>query len=287
MDSGARGIIITGHVELLELGKTGVMIPEVGLGTWKYTGGEAPLRRGIELGAFLVDTAEMYRNEDRVGQAIKGLRDQVFLATKVLGSNLRHDQVLRAAETSLRLLNVDCIDLYQIHWPNSNVPIKETMEAMAKLVENGSVKHVGVSNFSKRELQEAQGAMPNVPIVSNQVLYHLKRREIERELLPYCQENGVTVMAYTPLADGSLAAKSRVRRDGRLQTLEKVAAEAGKTMAQVALNWCTSHPNVMVIPKSNSVDRIVENCGASGWRLSPEQTSALDRAFSLDILGSR
>lgn len=266
-------------MELLELGKTGVMIPEVGLGTWKYTGGEAPLRRGIELGAFLIDTAEMYRNEDRVGQAIDGLREQVFLASKVLGSSLRHDQVLRAAETSLRLLNVDCIDLYQIHWPNSSVPIKETMGAMATLVDAGSVKHVGVSNFSKRQLQEAQGAMPNVPIVSNQVLYHLKRREIERELLPYCQEHGVTVMAYTPLADGSLAAKPRMRRDERLQTLEQVATETGKTMAQVALNWCTSHPNVIVIPKSNSVDRTVENCGASGWRLSPEQIAALDKSF--------
>jgi len=266
-------------MEMIGLGKTGVMIPEVGLGTWKYTGGEAPLRRGIELGAFLIDTAEMYRNEDRVGQAINGLRDQVFLATKVLGSNLRHDQVLRAAETSLRLLNVDQIDLYQIHWPNPSVPIKETMGAMAELVDNSSVKHVGVSNFSKRELQEAQEAMPNVPIVSNQVLYHLKRRDIERELLPFCQENGVTVMAYTPLADGSLAAKPRMGRDERLQTLEQVATETGKTMAQVALNWCTSHPNVIVIPKSNSVDRTVENCGASGWRLSPEQIAALDKAF--------
>lgn len=267
-------------MELLELGKTGVMIPEVGLGTWKYTGGDGPLRRGIELGAFLIDTAEMYRNEDRVGQAIRGLRDKVFLATKVLGSHLRHDQVLRAAEASLRLLNVDCIDLYQVHWPNSSVPIKETMGAMAELVENGSVKHVGVSNFSKRELQEAQAAMPNIPIVSNQVLYHLKRRGIERELLPYCQETGVTVMAYTPLADGSLASKSRSRNDPRIETLEGVATETGKTMAQVALNWCTSHPGVMVIPKSNSVDRTVENCGASGWRLSTEDIATLDKAFS-------
>ncbi len=113
------------------------------------------------------------------------------------------------------------------------------MQTKVPPIEPPTDKHVGVSNFSKRALQEAQGAMPNVPIVSNQVLYHLKRRDIERELLPYCQENGVTVMAYTPLADGSLAAKPRLRRDKRLQTLEQVAAETGKTMAQVALNWCT------------------------------------------------
>src|SRR5918997_3015950 len=120
-------------VQLKELGNTGVMVPEVGLGTARYTGGVEPLRRGIELGAFLVDTAEMYRTEDAVDQAVKGIRDRVFIATKVMGSHLRYDQVLRAAESSLRRLDTDHIDLYQIHWPNSGVPIKETMRAMETL----------------------------------------------------------------------------------------------------------------------------------------------------------
>ena len=269
-------------METIELGNTGVMVPEIGLGTWKYTGGDGPLRHGIELGATLIDTAEMYRNEEKVGRAIKGFRGRLFLAAQVLGSNLRYDQVLRAAEASLCKLDVDFVDLYQIHWPNPRVPIKETMEAMESLVDAGTVRFVGVSNFSKRELQEAQAAMPNVPIVSNQVLYNLKRREIERDLLPYCQENGVTVIAYTPLADGSLAAKSRRRPDGRIQVLEEVAAQVGKTMAQVALNWCTSRPNVIAIPKSNSLERTAENCGASGWRLSAGQVAMLDQAFSPD-----
>ena len=266
-------------MKYIVLGSTGEVVPEIGLGTWKYNGEDAPLLRGVQLGAFLIDTAEMYRNEERVGQAIKGIREQVFLATKVLGSNLRHDNVLRAAETSLRLLDIDHIDLYLIHWPNSSVPIKETMGAMAELVRRGTIKHVGVSNFSKRELQEAQASIPNVPIVSNQVLYHLKRRNIEQELLPYCHENGVTVMAYTPFADGSLTSVPRLRGDSRLETLNGVATEAGKTMAQVALNWCTSHQNVMVIPKSNSVDRTEENCGASGWRLSAEHITQLEKTF--------
>ena len=266
-------------METVELGKTGVLVPEIGLGTWKYSGGDEPLRRGIELGAYLIDTAEMYRNEDRVGQAIAGLRDKVFLATKVLGNRLKYDQVLQSAENSLRLLAVDFIDLYQIHWFNSGVPIKETMQAMASLVDAGSVRFVGVSNFSVREMQEAQAAMPNVPIVSNQVLYSLKRRGIEKELLPYCQENGVTVIAYTPLADGSLTSPPILRSDGRDRVLEQVALETDKTMAQVALNWCTSKPGVVAIPKSNSIQRIEENCGASGWRLSPNQVSRLDEAF--------
>jgi diketogulonate reductase-like aldo/keto reductase len=117
---------------------------------WKYRGGVEPLRRGIELGAFLIDTAEVYGTEDVVGQAVKGIRDKVFIASKVSGSHLRHDDVLHAAEASLRKLNESCIDLYQVHWPNSSVPIKETMRAMEALVDRGQVKYIGVSNFSMR-----------------------------------------------------------------------------------------------------------------------------------------
>ena len=160
-------------MHLKELGNTGVMASEIGLGTWKYSGGAEPLRRGVELGAFLIDTAEMYRTEEVVGQAISGRRDQVFLASKVLGSHLRYDQVMKAAEASLRRLAVDCIDLYQIHWPNSRVPIAETMRAMEELVDQKLVRYIGVSNFSTSQLQQAQAAMTNHPIVSNQVLYSL------------------------------------------------------------------------------------------------------------------
>ena len=271
-------------MEYRELGATGVMIPEVGLGTWKYRGGPEPLRRGIELGANLIDTAEMYRTEDAVGQAVRGIRDRVFVATKVLGSNLRYDQVLRAAENSLRQLDDSVIDLYQVHWPSHNVPIAETMRAMETLADRGMVRYIGVSNFSVAELREAQGAMSKYPIVCNQVLYNLKRRGIERDLIPYCRENGITVMAYTPLADGSLAARprlsSRMGKAGRgWEILEAVAREAGRTPAQAALNWCLWREPVVVIPKTNSVARTEENCGASGWRLTPEQVAWLEAAF--------
>ena len=266
-------------MEYRELGATGVMIPEVGLGTWKYRGGPEPLRRGIELGANLIDTAEMYRTEDAVGIAIRGIRDRVFVATKVLGSNLRYDQVMQAAEKSLRLLDVDVIDLYQIHWPSHSVPIAETMRAMEELVDRGVVRYIGVSNFSVRDMEEAQAAMSKYRIVSNQVLYNLKRRGIERDLVPYCEENRITVMAYTPLADGSLAVRPRVRGGRGWETLEAVAREAGKTPAQVSLNWCLTRPPVVVIPKTNSVERTEENCGASGWRLTADQAGRLESAF--------
>ena len=283
-------------MQLKELGRTGAMTPEVGLGTWKYRGGVEPLHRGIELGAYLIDTAEMYRTEDVVGQAVRGIRQRVQVATKVLGSNLRYDRVMRAMEGSLRLLDMDYVDLYQIHWPNSSVPVAETMRAMEDLVDSGMARYIGVSNFSLRQLQEAQAAMTRHPIVSNQVLYSLKQRSIERDLLPYCQRNAITLMAYTPLASGSLAVSAAApsgesgaglrRAAGRLlgrnrgtDVLQQVAREAGKTPAQVALNWCTSRPNVIVIPKSDSVTRTEENCGASGWRLSAEQVRRLDDAF--------
>ena len=266
-------------MEYKELGGTGEMVPEIGLGTWKYNGGVEPLRRGIDLGANLIDTAEMYKTEYAVGKAIKGRRDKVFLATKVLGSNLRHDALMRAAESSLRVLDDGMIDLYQIHWSNRSVPIKETMGAMEELVERGMIRYIGVSNFSVAEMREAQRAMTNNPLVSNQVLYNLKQRQIERYLIPYCVDNNITVIAYTPLADGSLSVKSRFRSDRGESPLEQVAKEVDKTPAQVALNWCLSRPNVIVIPKSDSVERTVQNCQASGWSLSSDQVQSLDAAF--------
>jgi diketogulonate reductase-like aldo/keto reductase len=268
-------------MELKELGNTGTMVPEIGLGVWKYRGGVEPLRRGIELGAFLVDTAEVYGTEDVTGQAVKGIRDRVFIATKVSGAHLRYDEVLRAAEHSLQKLGTSHIDLYQIHWPSSYAPIDETMRAMEALVDRGLVKYIGVSNFSLAEMRAAQAAMKKYPIVSNQVLYNLNRRHIEVDLLPYCQKNHVTIIAYTPLDDGRLARRSKYPPNPEaMRALENVAAQVNKTQAQVALNWCTSRPGVIAIPKSNNADRVVENCGASGWRLSAEQIQLLDDAFS-------
>jgi diketogulonate reductase-like aldo/keto reductase len=266
-------------MELRRLGNTDVQVPEIGLGAWKYRGGVEPLRHGIALGACLLDTAEIYGTEDVVGQAIKGIRERVILATKVSGAHLRYDEIMRAASSSLRRLDTDYIDLYQIHWPNTQVPITETMRAMEALVDEGHVKYIGVSNFSLRELRAAQAAMRHYPIVSNQVLYSLSRRDIERDLLPYCQEHHITILAYTPLDDGRLADPARIRQQPGREALTQIAAEVHKTPAQVALNWCTAHPEVIAIPKSNRRERIEENCGASGWRLSAAQMQRLDAAF--------
>ena len=272
-------------MQMKQLANTGVMVSEIGLGTWRYSGGSAPLRYGVELGANLIDTAEMYRTEDAVGAAIEGIRDRVFVATKVLGSNLRRDAVMRAADRSLRLLNATKIDLYQIHWPNPSVPIAETMRAMEDLVSAGMVDYIGVSNFSVEDMEEAQSALRNNPIVSNQILYNLRRRSAERDVIPFCRRNNITVIAYSPLAEGALAG-GRSRRlpnalgIGRAQSvLNDVADAVGKTPAQVALNWVADQPGMVAIPKSNSLERTAANCDSSGWRLTSDQRRSLELAF--------
>ena len=259
-------------MELKPLGNTGETIAEIGLGTASYTGGDEPLRKGISLGATHVDTAERYGTEEAVGHAIRDLRDQVFLTTKVWPNHFRYDQVIEAADGSLRRLGTDRIDLYLLHWHNPDVPIGETMSAMDRLVADGKVRYVGVSNFSVAQLEEAQSVSTN-PIVTNQVKYSLNARDIEADLLPHCQRNGITVTAYSPL--NRLWSEAE---PGLASALKRVARATGRTEAQVALNWCTSREGVIAIPRSSSLERTVENCGASGWRLSAEHIAELESA---------
>lgn len=262
-----------------KLSDTELMIPEIGLGTWNYKGGVEPLQAGIGQGATLIDTAEGYYTEDVVGEAIKGMRKDVIIATKVSGRNLAYDSVLKSCEQSLNKLQTDYIDLYQIHWPNNVYPIKETMKALEKLVDEGSVHYVGVSNFDIHEMREAQHYFPNYKIVSNQVRYSLIDRAIENELLPYCIEKDITILAYTPLASGRLCKTDGLLKSEKYKVLADIAKELEKTPGQVALNWCNSHENVVSIPKSNSVERTVENCGASGWSLDKDHIQRLNKAF--------
>ncbi len=261
------------------LGSTGVKVPEIGLGTWQYRSGVEPLRRGMALGANLIDTAEIYGTEDVVGEAIKGLREQVLLATKVWSSHLNYEDVLKAADGSLRKLGTSYIDLYQVHWPNPSVPIKETMRAMERLVDEGKVRYIGVSNFSLEDMKHAKAAMEKHRIVANQLHYSLIHRDIEKGLLQYCQDQRVTVIAYSPLERGMLSSTPLLRHKKAMGVLRRIAAEIGNTPSQVALNWCISKPGVIAIPKADIVEHIEEDCKASGWYLSQEHMQALDMAF--------
>ena len=258
-----------------ELAGSRLRLPEIGFGTWEYQGGVEPLRRGIDLGACLIDTAEAYGTEEIVGEAIKDVRDRVFVATKARPRHFRHADMLLAADDSLKRLRIDHIDLYQLHWPNYAVPIEETMAAMEELVDKGKVRFIGVSNFSLTDLKKAEAALSKYKIVSNQVRYNLVDRTMERGLLRYCQERGIAVIAHSPLARGL---RHLTERDSH-HVLQRVSAMTGKSEAQVALNWCISKEAVIAIPKASSIDHVEEDCGASGWRLPPEQIALLDRGI--------
>ncbi len=266
-------------MRLKELGATGVKLPEVSLGTWKYRAGPEPLRYGIGLGANFIDTAEIYRTENIVGEALTGIRDKVFLATKVSGDHLRYDDVLAAADRSLKLLKTNRIDLYQIHWPNPDVPIRETMRAMEELVDSGKVKYIGVSNFDVHEMEEAQSCLKKNKIASNQVIYNLSEREIEREVIPYCERHKITILAYSPLAQGELANPANLGSRDKTEAFKKVSDATGRTAAQIALNWCLTKPIVMAIVKAANENHVKDDCEVSDWRLSPEHVELLNKAF--------
>ncbi len=259
------------------LGKSGVALPEVGFGTWEFSGEAAVIHRAIELGSFLIDTAESYGTEGRVGRAIAGRRNEVFLATKVSPWHFRHEDVLAACDRSLKALGIDTIDLYQLHAPSADVPIEETIGAMADLVAAGKVRHVGVSNFSVREMEAAEAVLGADLIVENQIKYSLFDHQFADTVIPYCEERGIMVLAYSSLEQGAF--EREMRGNARLvETMASVCAEAGRTAAQVLLNWTLRSPVVITIPKTNTLSRVDENCAASGWRLTDAQWHALTDA---------
>ena len=219
-----------------------------------------------------VPVAKRYRAQIDAGESPWS----AHVPTKVSPEHFRRKDVLAAADGSLQRLRIDHIDLYQLHWPNDAIPIEETMGAMEELWQAGKVRYIGVSNFSVAQLQGAQAALSRTRVVANQVKYSLADRHIEAELLPYCQETQVTIIAYSPLEQGM----DRLAGGARREALREVAAQVGKTEAQVALNWCINKESVVAIPKANSVAHVEDDCDASGWYLTPEQMATLERAFA-------
>lgn len=259
-------------MEYRKLGTTSIALPVIGLGTWQYNGGVEPLRTGIALGARFIDTAEAYGSEEVAGEAIRKIRKDVFLATKVSPRHFRFEGVIDAADRSLSRLQTDYIDLYQLHWPNYTVPLEETMGAMERLVETGKIRFIGVSNFMLADLKAARKVLVKSSIVSNQVRYNLIDRTIEPDLLPYCREQGITIIAHSPLATGLSNLRARDPED----ILGQLAARKSKTMAQIAINWCLSKPGVVTIPKASSPAHVRENCQACDVPLSDEDLRLLD-----------
>ena len=267
-------------MELRPFGPTDEQVAAIGQGTWYLDSGDiasaiATLRLGLDLGMNHIDTAEMYGSaEEIVGAAIAHRRDEVFLASKVLPSNASFEGTLRACERSLLRLGTDWLDLYMLHWPGS-YSILETMRAMEKLVTEGVVRYIGVSNFDVEELIAAERALRNEPMTSNQVLYNLGDRGIERRLLPYCAQRQIAVVGYAPFGHGNFPPPDSA--GGRV--LAAIGARHGKTPRQVTLNFLTRHPSVFTIPKTTHPEHVRENAGGAGWRLTPLEIDAIDRVF--------
>jgi aryl-alcohol dehydrogenase-like predicted oxidoreductase len=234
------------------------------------------LRRGIAQGLTFLDTAEAYgagHSEELIGQAVAGQRAAVCLASKVSPEHLAHDDVLGAAERSLRRLGTDYLDLYQVHWPNPAVPIAGTMRALERLVGEGLVRHLGVSNFSVPEAEAAAEALRHVPLAAVQAELNLFDRTVEQDLLPWCAARGITFIAYSPLDGGRLARAPE-------PALREIATRRGVTPAQVALAWVVAHPGVIAIPTVTRRADVDENAGALGLVLAPAERAALDGRFA-------
>jgi diketogulonate reductase-like aldo/keto reductase len=257
----------------------------IGQGTWDIpeTGARrdeaiSALRRGIELGLTHIDTAEMYGSgaaEEIVGKAIAGTaRESLFITSKVLPSNASYKGTLSACERSLRRIGTDYLDLYLLHWPSS-YPLEDTMRALETLVEHGKARFIGVSNFDVEEVREAQSYLRKVPLASDQVLYHLRERGPESQLLPYCREQRIALVGYTPFGRGRFPRKE-AQPDG---VLGRIASAHGKTVRQVILNFLTRESHAFAIPKASRIEHVEENAGAAGWRLNAEEIAAIDAAF--------
>lgn len=246
--------------------RSGYRMPVLGLGTWQLTGKlcEETVRKALELGYRHIDTAELYGNEEEIGRAIRGSdRSGLFLVSKVWASNLRRGDVLKACESSLKLLGTSYLDLYLIHWPSERIPLEETMGAMGELVDKGMVRSIGISNFDIEWSQRAMDAS-RIPVSVNQVEFH--PHLYQRDLLEFCKRSGIVLTAYSPLA------QTKVLDD---EVLKGIAESHGKTPAKVSLRWLVQH-GMVVIPKSSSVEHLRENMDVFGWNLSKKEMGDID-----------
>ena len=299
-------------MEYKNVGRSDIKISVIGFGCWamgadesdagwrniKHEESIAAVHKALDLGINFFDTAEAYgdgKSEEVLGQALKGKRDKVVISSKVFRNHLKKEDVLKACEASLKRLGTDYLDIYYIHWPNPEVPLSETMGAMAKLKEEGKIKVIGVSNFDVDQMEEC---LKIGRIETSQSPYSLFWRHTEDKVIPFCVRNEVGVFAYSPLAQGLLTGKvtagqkfDDIRSHNKLfkgktfevalqqvERLKKIAQKYGKTPAQVALNWASSQQGIIsVIAGAKRPSQLEENLGAVGWELSGEDMSEVGK----------
>jgi len=302
-------------MEYRDLGRTGIKVSKVGLGAWQfsdawgvldYEAARKTISAALEAGINLVDTAAVYgrgTSETHVGKAIRelGARERVIIATKVPGDFLRASDVVKAVQRSRERLGVDAIDILQVHWPPCwhNVPTCEYMKTLEKLVKEGLIRHIGVSNFPVKLLDEARHCLSITDIVTTQNRYNLVERDAEKELLPYASQNGIQVIAWSPLAKGLLTGKytpenlpkfTDVRSNDPLyapvnarqvmklvNVLREIGEKHGKTPGQGALNWLIRR-GVIPIPGAKNPEQALSNAGAAGWSITDDEDNEIRAA---------
>ena len=269
-------------MERRRFGPVGDRVAVVGQGTWQLDArarraAVTALRRGLDLGMTHVDTAEMYGPaEEIIAEAIAGRRDEVFLVSKVLPRNASRRGTIAACERSLQRLQTDRLDVYLLHWRGEH-PLADTIAAFEDLVAAGKIRAWGVSNFAVADLEDAYAIAGDGRIACNQVLYHLKERAIEHEVVPWCERHGVAVVGYSPFGSGSFPGP----RSAGGRVLQEIADAHGATPRQVALGFLVRRASLFAIPKAANAEHVAENVGAAGLQLSEKQIAAVAAAFPL------
>jgi diketogulonate reductase-like aldo/keto reductase len=258
---------------------SGEAVPILGQGTWRM--GEDPRKRkqelaalqlGLDLGMSLIDTAEMYgegRAEELIAEAISGRRDEVFLVSKLYPQNATRKRMIAACERSLKRLQTDCIDLYLLHW-RGTVPLHETLAGFDELLRAGKIRHWGVSNFDLDDIEELVSLPMGSTLATDQVLYNLSRRGIEWNLLPWCRQHTVPIMAYAPVEEGRLLDNV---------SLKSIASGHGVTPAKIALAWLLRQEKIIAIPKASRPEHVRENQQALEVHLTDKDLKELDLIF--------
>jgi diketogulonate reductase-like aldo/keto reductase len=258
--------------------RDGTIVPALGQGSARLGKGKYPqaaeeeaLRTGLALGMTLIDTAEAYGSEEFIGRSIAGQRDRVFLVSKVSPTHVAGDGIARACEASLTRLGTDHLDLYLLHWPQKAVGLPSIVAAFESLRARGKIRAWGVSNFTVLDMEELFRVPGGDRCATDQVPYSIGDRRIEHDLLPWCEQHGMPIMAYSPLGGSG----AKVLSD---PTLARIAAAHGCSAAAVALAWTIRGGNVIAIPESGSVAHVKENAVALSLTLTPQELQALDAA---------
>lgn len=274
-----------------KLGSSKLTVSAIGLGTGtgfkfidKNSDGHLKkiIRKAFGLGINFFDTAEVYFDghaEQILGQALKSNRNKAVIATKFSPEHSRFQDVLKSADGSLKRLETDYIDIYQIHWPNNTIPQEDTAKALIKLFKDGKIKSIGVSNFSLKQLQQIQKFLGKVKIVSLQTEYNLLERSAENLLLPFCQKNNISLIAYTPLSSGLL-----LKKEDYFSKLKLLSFKYKKSISQIILNWLISHKNVLAIPATTNFEHLIQNASAADFKLKPKDIESIDQTFKQEII---